>query len=135
MRLRRLAGPAFLNGSIAEIEPVLQHYTDLLCTQLNKASTEGAQNMVDWLLWTLNDVIGKLALDQEFHCLEERRLHEWPSYLMGVLKITAAVNQFVRFGLSMRVLKVLMTKEKIAQQEMMLSLLEERKRMIKERTD
>lgn len=118
MRLRRLAGPAFLNAGISEIEPVLQHYTDLLVSQLAKASTEGAQNMVDWFLFTLNDVIGQLALDQEFMCLEKRRLHEWPSFLMGVLKITAAVNQFVRFGLPMGALKVMMTKEKLAQQEM-----------------
>lgn len=58
MRLRRLANPAFLNSGVLEVEPVLQEYTSLLCSQLAKASTEGSQNMVEWLLWTLNDVIG-----------------------------------------------------------------------------
>lgn len=77
MRLRRLANPAFLNSAslltiwllwtvadcimqgVLEVEPVLQDYTELLCSQLTKASVEGSQNMVEWLLWTLNDVIGE----------------------------------------------------------------------------
>lgn len=77
MRLRRLANPAFLNSAsllaarmlrtvancivqgVLEVEPVLQEYTELLCSQLTEASVEGSQNMVEWLLWTLNDVIGE----------------------------------------------------------------------------
>ena len=110
-RLRRLAGPAFLNSSIREVEPVLQRYTEQLCSQLKDASAEGSQNMVQWLLWSANDIIGQLALDQEFQCLEKRRMHPWPSFLLNVLKQTALLNQFRRFGLSMKLLKVLMTKE------------------------
>ncbi len=49
-RLRRLTGPAFLNAGIKEVEPVLQHYVNLLCSQLADASREGSQNMVEWLL-------------------------------------------------------------------------------------
>jgi len=116
-RLRRLAGPAFLNSGIAEVEPVLQHYVDLLCKQLTKASSEGSQNMVEWLLWALNDVIGQLALDQEFQCLEKRRMHPWPSFLLGVLKQTAALNQFRRFGISLKLLTPLLTKDMIAARE------------------
>ncbi|KAK5076852.1 hypothetical protein LTR64_005669 [Lithohypha guttulata] len=116
-RLRRLTGPAFLNSSIAEVEPVLQHYTDLLCSQLTEASSEGPQNMVDWLLWTLNDVIGQLALDQEFLCLEKRRMHPWPSFLLSVLKTTATLNQFVRFGFRMKWLAPLIPKDKMADRE------------------
>jgi cytochrome P450 len=70
-RLRRLAGPAFLNSGIAEVEPVLQKYVNSLCSQLTVASKEGSQDMVEWFLWALNDVIGQLALDQEFDCLED----------------------------------------------------------------
>ncbi|KAK5102565.1 hypothetical protein LTR24_000124 [Lithohypha guttulata] len=116
-RLRRLAGPAFLNSGIAEVEPVLQHYVDLLCTQLTNTSTEGSQNMVEWFLWALNDVIGQLALDQEFQCLEKRRMHPWPSFLLGALKQMAALNQFRRFGISLRLLAPLMTKAMIAERE------------------
>ena len=113
-RLRRLTGPAFLNSSIAEVEPVLQRYVDLLCTQLTKASEDGeSQNMVEWFLWTLNDVIGQLALDHEFQCLEKRRMHPWPSFLLGGLKQTAALNQFRRFGISLKVLVPFMTQEMI----------------------
>lgn len=108
MRLRRLANPAFLNSGVLEVEPVMQEYTELLCSQLTKASDEGAQNMVAWLLWTLNDVIGHLALDQRFECLAKRRMHPWPSFLLGALKNIAAVNQFRRFGVSAQTLNFLM---------------------------
>ena len=114
-RLRRLAGPAFLNAGISEVEPVLQLYTDLLCSQLiASAQSEGGsttQNVVSYFLWTLNDVIGKLALDQEFQCLEKRRMHPWPQFLLSVLKITAALNQFVRFGLPLKLLTLLMSEK------------------------
>jgi cytochrome P450 len=121
-RIRRLAGPAFLNAGIAEVEPVLQHYVDLLCSQLATASTEGSQNIVEWFLWALNDVIGQLALDQEFQCLEKRRMHPWPRFLLSVLKQTAALNQFRRFGLSMKLLQPLMTKKMIDERENFLNL-------------
>jgi cytochrome P450 len=113
-RLRRLAGPAFLNSGIAEVEPVLQHYVDLLCSQLTLASAEGSQDMGEWFLWALNDVIGQLALDQKFECLAKRRMHPWPSYLLNVLKQSAAVNQFRRYGVTLKMLKPLMSKQAIA---------------------
>lgn len=116
-RLRRLAGPAFLNSGIAEVEPVLQHYSELLCAQLAVACREGSQNMVEWFLWALNDVIGQLALDQEFQCLEERRMHPWPSFLLSVLKQTAMLNQIRRFGISLKVLVPLMSKKMIEERE------------------
>lgn len=106
-RLRKLAGPAFLNAGIAEVEPVLQKYTDLLCSQLAVASKERSQNVVEWLLRTLNDVIGQLALDQEFQCLELRRMHPWPKFLLSVLKQTAFLNQFRRFGFSFKILTMM----------------------------
>lgn len=111
MRLRRLAGPAFLNSGIAEVEPVVQKYVDLFCSQLTIASKEGSQNVVEWFLWALNDVIGQLALDQEFQCLEKRRMHPWPEFLLKVLKVTAGVNQFRRFGFSTKLLQPFMTKK------------------------
>lgn len=117
-RLRRLAGPAFLNAGIAEVEPVVQKYVDLLCGQLKVASQEGLQNMVEWFLWALNDVIGQLALDQEFQCLEKRRMHPWPEFLLKVLKQGAALNQFRRFGFSLSLLKPLMTQKMKDEQEM-----------------
>ncbi|KXT05512.1 hypothetical protein AC578_3736 [Pseudocercospora eumusae] len=104
MRLRRLAGPAFLNAGINEVEPVLQHYCNQLCEELKDASKGGSQNMVEWFLWALNDVIGQLALDQEFECLKQRRMHPWPAFLLDSLKHTAAINQFRRFGISMNML-------------------------------
>lgn len=117
MRLRRLAGPAFLNAGIAEVEPVLQEYTDLLCTQLAAASKEGSQNMVEWFLWTLNDVIGQLALDQDFECLRLRRMHPWPQFLLRVLKQVAAINQFRRFHVPMKPLMALMPKRVLEERE------------------
>ena len=98
-RLRRLTGPGFTQNGLAEVEPVMQRYVDLLISQLKVASKDGSQNLVEWYLWALNDVIGQLALDQEFECLEKRRMHPWPSFMLGSLKSAAALNQLRRFGL------------------------------------
>lgn len=124
MRLRRLVGPAFLNSGIAEVEPVLQQYSELLCATLKEDMTmtkEGDKSVnvdiVEWFLWTLNDVIGQLALDQEFKCLEQRRLHPWPSYLQGVLKQTAAINQFMRFGLRLKWVSAFLSQKMIDERE------------------
>jgi aspirochlorine biosynthesis cytochrome P450 monooxygenase len=116
-RLRRLANPAFLNAGILEVEPVMQHYVDLLCTQLHEACAEGPQNMVQWFLWTLNDVIGQLALDQEFECLAKRRMHSWPQFLLHGLKSIAIFNQFRRYGISEKMLLPLLTKKQIAERD------------------
>ena len=112
MRLRRLTGPAFLNAGINEVASVPEHYAELLCTQLAVASKDGtSQNLVEWFLWTLNDVIGQLALDQEFECLAKRRMHPWPFFLLGALKQIAAVNQFRRFGVPVKLFQLFMTSE------------------------
>ena len=112
MRLRRLTGPAFLNAGINEVASVPEHFAELLCTQLADASKDGSsQNLVEWFLWTLNDVIGQLALDQEFECLAKRRMHPWPSFLLGALKQIAAVNQFRRFGIPVKLFQLFMTAE------------------------
>lgn len=98
-RLRRLTGPGFTQNGLYEVEPVMQQYSDLLISQLTVASAEGSQNMVEWFLWTLNDVIGQLALDQRFECLANRKMHPWPHFLLGSLKAAATINQISRFGL------------------------------------
>ncbi|OAG41721.1 hypothetical protein AYO21_03956 [Fonsecaea monophora] len=112
-RLRRLANPAFTTTGVLEVEPVMQHYVDLLCAQLTEACHEGSQNMVEWFLWTLNDVIGQLALDQEFDCLKKRRMHPWPSFLLQGLKKATIFNQFRRFGITERMLMPLMTAKQL----------------------
>ncbi|KIW69909.1 hypothetical protein PV04_02226 [Phialophora macrospora] len=117
-RLRRLANPAFLNAGILEVEPVMQHYVDLLCRQLRGAADQGeSQNMVQWFLWTLNDVIGQLALDQEFECLELRRMHQWPKFLLHGLKNIAIFNQFRRFGITEKMLTPLLSKKQLEERD------------------
>jgi cytochrome P450 len=119
-RLRRLANPAFLNAGILEVEPVMQHYVDLLCSQLGEACRQGgsgSHNMVQWFLWTLNDVIGQLALDQEFECLKLRRMHQWPKFLLHGLKNIAIFNQFRRFGITEAMLTPLLSKKQLDERD------------------
>jgi aspirochlorine biosynthesis cytochrome P450 monooxygenase len=115
-RIRRLVNPAFLNSGVYEVEPVLQHYSDLLVSKLEQQSqsqsqpssgseTKGFQGikpieMGERFLWTLSDVIGKLAMGYEFNCLEQERMHPWPAFLLKVLKHSAFLNQFRRFHIS-----------------------------------
>ncbi|OAL18469.1 hypothetical protein AYO22_10665 [Fonsecaea multimorphosa] len=116
-RVRRLANPAFMTTGILEVEPVMQHYVDLLCTQLAQVYQEGSQNMVEWFLWTLNDVIGQLALDQEFDCLKNRRMHQWPRFLLQGLKNATIFNQFRRFGITQDMLLPLLTKKQLEERD------------------
>ncbi len=116
-RLRRLANPAFLNAGILEVESTMQYYVDELCTQLKDACHEGPQNMVQWFLWTLNDVIGQLALDQEFECLKLRRMHPWPKFLLQGLKNIAIFNQFRRFGVTEKMLTPLLSKKQLDERD------------------
>lgn len=105
-------GPAFLNAGINEVASVPEHFAEMLCTELKDASKDGtSQNMVEWFLWTLNDVIGRLALDQDFECLNKRRMHPWPSFLLASLKQVATLNQFRRFGVPTQLFGMLMTQE------------------------
>lgn len=120
-RLRRLANPAFLNAGILEVEPVLQYYVDLLCTQLTQACTEGPQDLVEWFIWALNDVIGQLALDQEFECLKKRRMHEWPSFLLAGLKNITVFNQLRRYGITMKMVTPLLTKKQLEEKDSFLN--------------
>ena len=116
-RLRRLAAPAFTTKGVEEVEPVLQYCADTLVAQLTDASGDGHQNLVEWFLWTLNDVIGKLALDMDFQCLEKRRMHPWPSFLLASLKSVAKINQLRRFGFNLRLLKPFLPQSIVDAQE------------------
>lgn len=97
---------------------MLQKYTDRLCSRLAEAGREGkSQDICEWLLFAFNDVIGQLALDQEFSCLEKTQMHPWPAFLLGALKRTAALNQFRRFGISLQWLQPLLSKKAKAEIE------------------
>lgn len=45
-------------------------------------------------------------------------MHPWPSFLLNVLKQTAALNQIRRFGISLKLMTPLLTKEMIDAREM-----------------
>lgn len=45
-------------------------------------------------------------------------MHPWPSFLLNVLKQTAALNQVRRFGISLKLMAPLLTKEMIEAREM-----------------
>ena len=98
-RVRRQIGPAFTGKAMESVEPMMQQYVDLLISQLDKARLEGPQDMTKWLSWTLNDVIGNLAMGVKFDCLANRKYHHWPSFMLMALKAAAVINQLRRFNL------------------------------------
>ena len=98
-RVRRQIGPAFTGKAMEEIEPTMQQYVDQLISQLNEARLQGPQDMTKWFSWTLNDVIGNLAMGVKFDCLTNRRTHTWPSFMLMALKAAMGINQLRRFGL------------------------------------
>lgn len=59
-RIRRYLGPAFSAKALAEQEPLIQDYMDLLVKGLQKGSKQNV-DIAEWFDWTLYDMIGKEA--------------------------------------------------------------------------
>lgn len=67
-------------------------------------------------------MLTRCVVDEEFECLAERRMHPWPSFLLNVLKLSAVINQFRRFGLRLKWLAPLMSKKDVDARESFLKL-------------
>ncbi|KAF7186799.1 Versicolorin B desaturase [Pseudocercospora fuligena] len=99
-RFRRLLAHAFSEKGLREQEPRIKKYMDLLVDRLNeKAIAKQATNIVDWYTATVFDVIGELAWGESFHGLEERRVHDWVSAILGNVKYVFQTVALRRHGL------------------------------------
>jgi cytochrome P450 len=82
--------PAFSERAVLQQEPVLQEYVSLCVDKLRgRFSTKGQTtvNIVDWLNFTLLDIISDLSYGESFGCLEKCQYEDWMDQMAAVIKL------------------------------------------------
>ncbi|EKG13709.1 Cytochrome P450 [Macrophomina phaseolina MS6] len=100
--LRRMLSHAFSARAMAEQQPLINRYIDLLMQRLRERGENGmkALDMVEWYNWTTFDIIGDLAFGESFGCLENSKSHPWVDILFDSMKyypIMQALHDFPMF--------------------------------------
>jgi cytochrome P450 len=100
--LRRTLSHAFSARAMAEQQPLINTFIDLLIKRLREHSEDGTTpvNMVKWFDWTTFDIVGNLAFGESFGCLENSKSHPWVDILFDSMKyipIMQALQDFPFF--------------------------------------
>ncbi|KLU89742.1 hypothetical protein MAPG_08711 [Magnaporthiopsis poae ATCC 64411] len=86
-RMRRVMNHMFAPSALASEEPLVRRYVDKLITRLRERAARGEEvDMVMWYNYTAFDILGALAFDQDFGCLESGELHPWVANVFRSLK-------------------------------------------------
>jgi Cytochrome P450 len=109
-RLSDVLSHAFSERALREQEYLPLAYIDLLIRRLCEAissSEDGCAvvDMVQWFNFTTVDIVGDLAMEESFNCLEESKYHGWVSILFTQFKVAALFVSLRFFGLD-KLLKV-----------------------------
>lgn len=91
-RYRRLLAPGFSEKAMREQEIIITSYIDLLIHRLHENATNGPQDIVAWYNWTTFDLIGDLAFDDSFQCLEKSMYHPWIQFVFGSVKAVSMIS-------------------------------------------
>ncbi|KIW86126.1 hypothetical protein Z517_01520 [Fonsecaea pedrosoi CBS 271.37] len=75
-RFRRALSHGFSSQAIANQQPLINRYIDLLIQRLDERVGQKI-DAVAWYNWTTFDIIGDLSLGESFGCLEQARAHFW----------------------------------------------------------
>ncbi|KAI9664514.1 MAG: hypothetical protein M1821_005960 [Bathelium mastoideum] len=89
-RYRGLVSRAFSDRSLREQRPIIDKHIDRLMQRLREASADGRPvSLHKWFHYMAFDVIGNLALGQDFGCLTSSENHTWSdglgSWLMSII--------------------------------------------------
>ncbi|KAI6377235.1 hypothetical protein MCOR31_001300 [Pyricularia oryzae] len=86
-RMRRVMNHMFAQGALTKEEPLVQRYVDKMVERLKAEAIHGKEvDMVMWYNYTTFDLLGALAFDQDFGCLESGELHPWVVNVFRSLK-------------------------------------------------
>ncbi|KAK3394591.1 cytochrome P450 [Podospora didyma] len=95
-RMRSVAMPAFTERALARQEPIMQAYVSLLVEKLSErasaakiANQKAVINVMDYFNWLAFDLVGQLALGEDFGCLKETELHQWVAILFSSMRAMA----------------------------------------------
>lgn len=98
-RQRSAMSHAFSEKALRDQEPLLTRHINQYIGQLHrKAETNTDIDMVKWLEFLTFDIIGDLALNTQFECVERSDYHPWVSLLMTFFKSVTFVNNAQAFG-------------------------------------
>ncbi|ORY71471.1 cytochrome protein [Pseudomassariella vexata] len=98
-RVRKLLSHSFSEKAMREQHPTIKKHVDLLVDRLRERAGKEPQNIVEWFNWTTFDVIGALAFDQSFNCLEHGQTHPWIKAIFGSVKAGVFFSAMKRLGL------------------------------------
>lgn len=89
-RIRRFMDPAFSDRAVFQQEPIIQEYVNLCINKLReRTSTSGRTtvNIVDWINFTLFDIIGDLSFGESFGCLDKCEYEGWMDQMAASIKL------------------------------------------------
>ncbi|KAI5917042.1 cytochrome P450 [Camillea tinctor] len=95
---RRSLAHGFSAQAIAEQQPLINKYIDLLIKRLHE-NAGNPVNMVSWYNWTTLDIIGDLSVGEPFGCLKKPQSHFWVTTIFGSLKYLSYVRHIEYFPL------------------------------------
>ncbi|KAI0180600.1 cytochrome P450 [Hypoxylon sp. FL1284] len=90
-RYRRAMLPAFSDKALAQQEPLIKVYVDLLVERLREVATAAVQeptDMVRWYNFTTFDLIADLAFGTPLQGLAERRSNAWLDTISYLMRFT-----------------------------------------------
>ncbi|KAI2615220.1 cytochrome P450 [Hypoxylon sp. NC1633] len=86
-RFRRAMLPAFSGQALAQQEPLIRVYVDLLVQRLREVALTGRPtNMVRWYNFTTFDLIADLAYGTSMHGLEEGKSNVWLENISNLMR-------------------------------------------------
>ena len=97
IRMRRLICCCLTPRAVQAEEPAVEYYVNLLISQLRGRCTKSDNskhtvvNIVDWLMYTVFDIIGDLGFGESFHCLEHNSFHPWIAEIFSYFKVGTLV--------------------------------------------
>lgn len=116
-RMRRLLSHGFSANAMAQQEPLINRYVDLLVERLReKAKTgTGVVDVSSWYNYCLFDLIGDLSFGEHFGCLDGSTMHPWVALIFANIRTTAIGAALSRFSL-LRIVLPLILPRKLQQQ-------------------
>ncbi len=96
-RQRRQLNPAFSESALKEQEPTIWRSVDLLLEKLGEKEASGEPvNIVEWVNFTIFDIIGDLMFAETFHSLERSGYHPWVQSIFTGVRM-ASIARFLRW--------------------------------------
>jgi cytochrome P450 len=89
-RIRRFMDPAFSEKAALQQEPIMQDYVNILLNKLRDRSSSSGEttvNIVEWINFTLFDIIGDLCFGESFGCLEKCKYEPWMDQMAASIKL------------------------------------------------